>query len=914
MARFDQILKNILSELDTFGGVADVTQRGGDFLDPTTGQPIDLSIQPATIGRATTPPQRQLGFQQAPEALGTKILDPESQFFDLPSEEQERVRLSLKFLGEEKTKEIFGVTPPEKPFGKFAGATSQFFAGLTGAEQDPVEASSPTLNALFRLGGEVTKFTNLIGAAKSFGAKVAVAEGFAGLGSAIERETSKALTEEKPEDKLTADELLEKRSGDSEFSKAIENIGLETILAVVGGTLLPTSTKVVGKTPKSATIMNRVDDIPLPPTAKSVNPIDDLIVNDRAAPSPNIVGAPHTILETPAVTRGELRVMESGAKTSQTTTSKVLTFDGGIETGLRLHERWGTKGIMYNTWRKASNDATKQFRSLSNEFRGIVKDNFSLRNRGESSERIGIFATAQQRGGAKVLREMGITKIPELTSAETETYLFMREKLKGMYDDLQVARRKSGISPFPETRDYFTFWRSVDGEVQNGSDVYKTFSDAFTLRVDKNQLRATKQTPFGFAKKRIVDKYGEIELDSFKTFEKYMDRAYEHKELTPVIAKNRQLLSGKFTNKFALESENPQMFKELDTWNNFIAGVPPISEISQINRARMRTLTQNLAWSVLGYNVRSAAIQPTAIVGSFAELGGKWILEGVNRSLPGKNSLRRFALSKSNHLSSREFDISIQESFNSLGSLRKQIGAAGIKGLQILDKETAVVTWVGAFQKGKKFLKMTEKEAVSFADDTVIRTQASAAKGDISPLQRTALGKFISPFNTFVINNWGFLTRDVAGLGSGAKFNATNFGKVARYMAGASAVNTLYENGFGMRSPLPSPITAFNESLNKDQNLAKAFGSAVIELTEIVPIVGNVRYSSNPLGAAVELLGDISKIPKRSSTRKTLQTVGKTLGVPGTTQISKTIKFFEGSFNIQNLRDGGSGRKMKKKR
>jgi len=73
--------------------------------------------------------------------------------------------------------------------------------------------------------------------------------------------------------------------------------------------------------------------------------------------------------------------------------------------------------------------------------------------------------------------------------------------------------------------------------------------------------------------------------------------------------------------------------------------------------------------------------------------------------------------------------------------------------------------------------------------------------------------------------------------------------KVMAYIIGAQAFNLVYENGLHMRSPFPSPVKAFAESMENDDNLTKAVVvHAGTELFDQIPLIGGavpLRFKSS---------------------------------------------------------------------
>jgi len=149
-------------------------------------------------------------------------------------------------------------------------------------------------------------------------------------------------------------------------------------------------------------------------------------------------------------------------------------------------------------------------------------------------------------------------------------------------------------------------------------------------------------------------------------------------------------------------------------------------------------------------------------------------------------------------------------------------------------------------------------------------------------------------FQTFVINQWGFLTRDVMGIKNAAIKNRAALKKTAAFVAAATLSNIFYEDILGVPSPLPAPIGAFVKALDRGEEWPSASAEAAREIASIIPIVGGgIRYGSSMFGAGVEYSGDIIKkmAPYYTGpTRSTAELVAKGVGVPGTAQLVKSVR------------------------
>jgi len=405
-------------------------------------------------------------------------------------------------------------------------------------------------------------------------------------------------------------------------------------------------------------------------------------------------------------------------------------------------------------------------------------------------------------------------------------------------------------------------------------------------------------TPFRFAKPRSNARY-RLEMDPFHVLEIYEDTAIRHIQLSPLIAQMRELqlsitdpVSGK---PFLLRNENPVLAAALHSWNNHIAGMKsPTFKLPPGVESLMMRINSNLAASVLGANVRSAMIQVSALRNTVAEIGFEYAMRGVLSLLSPKR--RNFAMRKSKVLLQRTYDITVEDAIRGIragavGEVQKVTAKAALKPLQILDLETAKACWQGAYEYAKGPMKFSESRARTYADDVVTRTQASAMPGDVAPIQRAVAGKFLTLFQTFTINDWNFLVKDVMRTGREGPFSKPAFKNAMRFVAATTLFNILMEDVLKIQSPFPTPIRAFRESLENGDDIPSLTWNVGKEFIEPIPVIGAARYGKGPFGPGGELLQEsVEFIRKDPMAREWWELGGKWLGVPGTAQTGKVVR------------------------
>jgi len=594
---------------------------------------------------------------------------------------------------------------------------------------------------------------------------------------------------------------------------------------------------------------------------------------------------------------------------------------GGItQNPIYTLEAWGrnlgdkgkkVKELFYYPVREATDRADRHFASIHKQSEALEK---SLPS--GSSKRIYLHALAQQgEHGAAILKEMGIDKIPTLTPEEMKAYNWMRRGFEVLYDKINTGRCAAGLDEFGKVDNYFTFGRELSMSELLGFGIEDPFLSDYLH-------------PKGPAFKAALRRVGGLKkakLDAFNIFNMYVQSAVKHMYLSPEIAKMRELtgkfeldkvdsIGRKYKESWKMQEKLPRSYKMLTDYIDFVAGKKKRLFPRNVERV-VDTLGTNITFATLSGNMRSASIQPTALLNTYVEIGPKYTVKGVADLFTDE---RYKAMQKSLVLFNREFDVNVKPTMEgALGKVGKAREAfnkswLGMKTLKALDMETATATWLGAYEKGKTVDGLSEKDAIYYADDVVIKTQGSAAKQDIAPIQRSTVGKFFTTFQTFVINNWNWLCKEVAGLKNADIKNPAAVKKVLRYVIGAALINTFFEDILGWNSPLPSPIgsayKAYNKQMvknlharkeeNKKSPLRVAAFTAGLEFLQLIPGLGNARYGSSFLGAPTEFIGDVSsKLAAESGmyngfTPSWLEIGGKTMGLPGTVQARKAINFF----------------------
>jgi len=581
---------------------------------------------------------------------------------------------------------------------------------------------------------------------------------------------------------------------------------------------------------------------------------------------------------------------------------------------------------LYYKARQASDFMAKVVQTKVNEFNKLCKE---LKITKEDSHNLALLAYWQQEDLRPTLKEVyGITKPPELSENAKRLYEYVQKELSGFwFDKTNEARAILGVEPL--SRDNPFYFPAIREYVEN-PEYAEIFSEKNPLKVS-NFLRSVFD-PFNI--ERVPNKQP-LKLDFVNTYKIYMNRHGRWIATAPLKAEGKLFLSPiRFTvgnNLFAWSmAENlPIINKELMHWINYVSvgEVPSLLKYIE-NKPRiakiMSYIMKSVSSSILSFNARSAVIQPAALRNAMKDLTTKDFLRALRdmgRSPSRAKEIMKFIKENSEHIASRSMDVMfewLKEDFErntvsqKIGDFWKKfilwqnkITQAGIYPLKLLDLYTSELTWYAAYLKGQR-LGYTGQKLINYADDVVVRTQASANPEDISKIQRIAEGRFLTIFQTFTINEWQIMKQmlfsPIMKIKRNEPVTFDDFVQAGRFLFWTTMWNYFYEDIMHMRSPFPTPIREFRRKYAETEDIFLAAAKAIRELGEQVPIFGaTLKYGTPykiPLPAAVQTLIDVGTATNRLlGTRKFSElrledysAFAKLAGITGAAQAEKMIR------------------------
>lgn len=548
----------------------------------------------------------------------------------------------------------------------------------------------------------------------------------------------------------------------------------------------------------------------------------------------------------------------------------------------------------------------------------------------KSRYKVGMYGIWQQPKGRAMLRAAGIRKVPKLSDPEKALYKVLRAKYDELYDRINEARRLSGKEPLPKTKDYFTFLNAFGhlnwqrGKVaQKGTNLVNISTKAYKKLVDMFYTEYTakktkggslyfvhpKVPHFPFAKQRTKAVYVP-EVDPKILLNKYVPSAMRHIHLGPAVSKMRELLGPMKSDKpgemFRPLKKAPFAHDYISRWLDFVTGMVNerelLAKMNPMLERWIKSANRNVTFALLSYNLRSAAIQGSALRNAWMAVPTRHLIKGMASVFKPDNRIRALELSR--HLSVRKFDIVLEDLMDSIsrGNIRgvkEWTARKGMAMLQASDFITAMMTWEAAFSHGKS-QGMSVKRAAGYADDVVIRTQASGARSDVSPAQRSVGGRAVLALQTFIINDFNFFMRQILGYKNTSISRPAAFKRLIKYAVGTALVSAFYEDVLGLTSPFMTPLRTFREAIEQGASIPQALVMGTKEFGEILPVLGGpIRFGTAVGGPLMDLFQDFFESimvwtgEKKAPTKSFWEMLFKARGVPGTQQFLKSKRAAE---------------------
>lgn len=505
----------------------------------------------------------------------------------------------------------------------------------------------------------------------------------------------------------------------------------------------------------------------------------------------------------------------------------------------------------------------------------------------------------------------------------------LQGQFKDLFNQLNTMRSSIGKSKIAERQSYLPMiaqenfysqmkqlFKGQEGEINHPNMVLDSVQAVNT----RHSPEAVQATALRHLKRRGLRQGIKLETDPLRLLAQYGNTAYKHIHYSPFNMFVNQLTTGKFKVKnskgidfdWTMANQKPELHEFLSRWSNALAGKPNLMHGPALRFLEQgaQKLSSNLTAAVLGWSARTVLVQPTALLPTVTEFGVTPTVKGLMRTAMRS---KKDPIARSQELPTRIADASMTRDITN--QLKNPVmrtlslpAEKALSGMKFVDYVVAEATWRTAFNASKH---LGESAAIRLADEAVVRSQGSGFVGDLSPIQMNALGKAVTLWQTFTINNMNWVGREVLGITHPERNPAETARRAATYVIGTALINTLFEDELGIQSPQPAPIKEMiRAAQNGDSNFAIAY-KGLKEMTELAPFLSSLKFGSSPAGAVAEFLKELSEaaandLPKAlNGDKEAIKRVGfvaaKLTGVPGTQQVKRIVNATPLGFPIEKI-------------
>lgn len=482
------------------------------------------------------------------------------------------------------------------------------------------------------------------------------------------------------------------------------------------------------------------------------------------------------------------------------------------------------------------------------------------------------------------------------------------------------VRYSLGIEPLPSIDDPVLFMRAVNAARSQGEYINLAKSPASAVRSLVDRFSEAPMKPTWTQKALRLSS----ESDIFRQYDKFATQISEQLAITPLTERMRALVNHSHLDMAKNDGsyyntgiENPAFKDYINRLANFTEGIPTDPLMVKIGNKRVnmdhlfRALNENLSFSMLSGNLRSVIAQPFSLIPTFHEAGILNTFKAIGDSLAsvvGKGDARRRAISESNVISTRESPAmfgsilsDISGSGNTLKNLfetgkegiiairegrirdvSRALAQVGMSAMEAADYEAAIIT-KNAFRRKGEALGLQGEALNNFSDNGVINTQASGARWDIPTIQRSALGRTLTQFQTFTFTDFSWMVNNILKPSMDQPIMET-VKDVGKLVAIGAAFNTVAEHLFGIDPPTPTPIKTFMKSQEKgDQPFTTAFKVAADVSSPFMGPFASLVKMGRPIGGPLPSVAlDLSlSLLDRPGSQNALEPLSKFGGVPG---------------------------------
>ncbi len=386
-------------------------------------------------------------------------------------------------------------------------------------------------------------------------------------------------------------------------------------------------------------------------------------------------------------------------------------------------------------------------------------------NWGNESSRQAVLG-GQKRDGSPAFTEAGVNQM--LSNLSENDWAFVQEVwdyLETYWPDLAAAeQRRRGIAPKRVEPVPFTI-RTADGNMvtlRGGYYPLKYASEhSDRVKVDEmedymkqmgNGVFVTASTRAGATYERVRN-HGRVVRLSLNVLDNHLREIVRDIAIGDEVNYLRRMLARKDLRDAFYRTGNEQLLEALNLWlTDAAVGELPAEGIVESTTSWIRT---GFTKAKLGWNLMTMLLQFTGFTQSMAVIGSKNMTVGLAKFMRNPKFMWTDVMERSKFLNTRydigAWDKDVQdtkahlESFFGPAPTRLKVSMNFLahtyflpiaKAQQVVD----ITTWLGAYEKGRNELQLSEDDATIFADTQVEAAQTSGFFSDRSGLERGTLG------------------------------------------------------------------------------------------------------------------------------------------------------------------------------
>ncbi len=196
---------------------------------------------------------------------------------------------------------------------------------------------------------------------------------------------------------------------------------------------------------------------------------------------------------------------------------------------------------------------------------------------------------------------------------------------------------------------------------------------------------------------------------------------------------------------------------------------------------------RNASIVAMGLKITTAMVQPLGLVNSWSRVPAQWLMKGLAVYASNPWKARQFVFERSAEMEARikNFDRDAHDSMAGLlpGSLDAKITGFSFWFIGFMDAQVAVPTWMAAYSQAMNEKKLSENEAIDYADQQVRMTQSSGWVKDLPRIMTgNQLRRLFTMFYSFMNTTWNLIQN---------RFGAARYGRINFVQFAASTVMML---------------------------------------------------------------------------------------------------------------------------